>query len=162
MNRRLFASLFAAVLFTGFAGTAAHAQSSNWTIDKNHAEITFAIRHMGVSTVRGSISGITGDVVWDGKNPATASVNATIDANTLTTNNDARDKHLKSPDFFNVAEFPTLAFKATSIQRVHGKRTVAVGLTGATLKSVRLSGGTLVITVSRPARRLTVEVVVTL
>jgi polyisoprenoid-binding protein YceI len=129
MNRRLFASLFAAVLFTGFAGTAAHAQSSNWTIDKNHAEITFAIKHMGVSTVRGSISGITGDVVWDGKNPATASVNATIDANTLSTNNETRDKHLKSPDFFNVAQSPTLSFKSTGIQRVHGKLQVTGDLT---------------------------------
>jgi polyisoprenoid-binding protein YceI len=140
MNRRLFASLFAAVLFTGFAGTAAHAQSSsNWTIDKNHAEIIFAIKHMGVSTVRGSISGITGDVVWDGKNPATASVNATIDANTLTTNNEARDKHLKSPDFFNVEKFPTLTFKSTGIQRVHGKLQVTgeLTLTGIT-KSVTL------------------------
>lgn len=129
MNRRLFTALFAAVLFTGFAGTAAHAQSPNWTIDKNHAQITFSIRHMGVSTVRGSISGITGDVVWDGKNPTTASVNATIDATTLSTNNEARDKHLKSPDFFNVEKFPTLTFKSTSIQRVHGKLQVTGDLT---------------------------------
>ena len=129
MHRRLFTTLFAALLFTGFTGAAALAQSSNWTIDKNHAEITFAIRHMGVSTVRGSISGITGDVVWDGKNPATAGVNATIDANTLTTNNETRDKHLKSPDFFNVAQDPTLSFKSTSIQRVHGKLQVTGDLT---------------------------------
>jgi polyisoprenoid-binding protein YceI len=130
MNRRLFASLCAAVLVSGFTGTAARAQSSpNWTIDSNHAEIIFAIRHMGVSTVRGSISGITGDVIWDGKNPATASVNATIDANTLTTNNATRDKHLKSPDFFNVEKFPTLAFKSTGIHRVHGKLQVTGDLT---------------------------------
>jgi polyisoprenoid-binding protein YceI len=141
MNRRLFASLFAAVLFTGFAGTAAHAQSSsNWTIDKNHAEIIFAIKHMGVSTVRGSISGITGDVVWDGKNPATASVNATIDANTLTTNNEARDKHLKSPDFFNVEKFPTLTFKSTSVTSSGGKLQVVGDLTLAGVtKSVTLT-----------------------
>jgi polyisoprenoid-binding protein YceI len=128
MNRRFFSSLLAAALFTGFTA-AAHAQSSNWTIDKNHAEITFAIKHMGVSTVRGSISGITGDVVWDGKNPATASVNTTIDATTLSTNNEARDKHLKSADFFNVAQFPTLTFKSTGIQRVHGKLQVTGELT---------------------------------
>lgn len=129
MNRRLFAFLVAAVLFTGLAGTAAPAQSSSWTIDKNHAEITFAIRHSAISTVRGSLSGITGDVVWDGNNPATASVNATIDANTLTTNNETRDKHLKSPDFFDVQKFPTLAFKSTSIHRVHGKLQITGDLT---------------------------------
>jgi polyisoprenoid-binding protein YceI len=139
MNRRLFTALFAALLSTGFAANAAHAQSSTWTIDKNHAEITFAIRHMGVSTVRGSISGISGDVVWDRKNPAAASVNASIDAPTLTTNNEARDKHLKSPDFFNVAQFPTLSFKSTSIQRVDGKLQVTgeLTLTGIT-KTVTL------------------------
>jgi polyisoprenoid-binding protein YceI len=131
MNRRLFSKLFAAALvFTGFTAASAYAQANNtWTIDKNHAAITFSIKHMGVSTVRGNVSGVTGDVVWDGKNPATASVNATIDVSTLTTNNDARDKHLKSPDFFNVAQFPTITFKSTGIQRVHGKLQVTGDLT---------------------------------
>ena len=141
MNRRSFSKLFAAALvFTGLTAASAHAQANNnWTIDKNHAAITFSIKHMGVSTVRGNLSGITGDVVWDGKNPATASVNATIDATTLSTNNEARDKHLKSPDFFNVEKFPTLTFKSTGIQRVHGKLQVTgdLTLTGIT-KSVTL------------------------
>jgi polyisoprenoid-binding protein YceI len=130
MNRRLFSKLFAAALvFTGLTAASANAQSPNWTIDKNHAAITFSIKHMGVSTVRGNLSGVSGDVVWDGKNPATASVNATIDASTLSTNNDARDKHLKSPDFFNVEKFPTITFKSTSIQRVQGKLQVTGDLT---------------------------------
>jgi polyisoprenoid-binding protein YceI len=131
MNRRSFSKLFAAALvFASLTAASASAQANNnWTIDKNHAGITFSIKHMGVSTVRGNISGVTGDVVWDGKNPATASVNATIDATTLSTNNEARDKHLKSPDFFNVEKFPTITFKSTSIQRVHGKLQVTGDLT---------------------------------
>jgi polyisoprenoid-binding protein YceI len=139
MNRRLFSSLLAAVLFTGFTGAAAHAQSPNWTIDKNHSEVNFQIAHMAVSTVRGSFSGITGNVVWDEKNLANSSVTATIDATTVSTNNDARDKDLKSPTFFNVDKFPTLTFKSTSVTRVNGKLEVIgdLTLTGIT-KSVTL------------------------
>jgi polyisoprenoid-binding protein YceI len=138
MHRRHFTALFAAFLLAG-SGTAAIAQSSNWTIDKNHSEINFEIRHMGVSNVRGAFSGITGTVVWDEKNPGNASVIASVDAPTVNTNNDARDKHLKSPDFFNVDKFPTLTFKSTSVQRVNGKLQLVgdLTLTGVT-KSVTL------------------------
>lgn len=126
MNRRLFTALAAGVLL---AGPAAFAQSSTWTIDKNHAEINFEIRHAAVSNVRGSISNITGSVVWDEKDLSKASVNATIDTNTVNTNNDARDKHLKSPDFFNVEKFPTMTFKSTSVTRANGKLQVIGELT---------------------------------
>src|SRR5437879_10349666 len=107
MQRRHFTALFAALVLAVSTGTSALAQGSNWTIDKNHSQVNFEIRHMGVSNVRGSFSGITGTVVWDEKNPANSSVAATIDASTVSTNNEARDKHLKSPDFFNVEKFPT-------------------------------------------------------
>src|ERR1700734_4213237 len=105
MNRRTFTATLAALLLTG---ASALAQPSTWTIDKNHSQVNFAVSHMGVSTVRGSISGVTGTVVWDDKDPTKSSVEATIDATTVSTNNDRRDKHLKSPDFFNVEKYPTL------------------------------------------------------
>jgi polyisoprenoid-binding protein YceI len=136
MNRRLFTALAAAVLLTG---TAAFAQSSTWTIDKNHTQVDFQIRHAAVSNVRGSFSNVTGTVVWDEKNLAKSSVEATIDATTVSTNNDARDKHLKSPDFFNVEKFPTLTFKSTSVTRASGKLQVIGDLTLAGVtKSVTL------------------------
>jgi polyisoprenoid-binding protein YceI len=138
MNRRLFTSLFAGVLLAS-SFVAASAQASNWTIDKNHSQINFEIRHMGVSNVRGSLSSITGTVVWDEKDLSKASVNATIDATTVSTNNDGRDKHLKSPDFFNVEKYPTLTFKSTSVTRANGKLQVIGDLTLAgTTKSVTL------------------------
>ena len=74
--------------------------------------------------MRGSISGVTGTVVWDDKDPSKSSVEATIDATTVSTNNDARDKHLKSPDFFDVEKYPTLTFKSTSVTGTGGKLTV--------------------------------------
>jgi polyisoprenoid-binding protein YceI len=136
MNRRIFTALVAGVLLTG---TAAFAQSSTWTIDKNHSQTDFQIRHLGVSNVRGSISGITGTVVWDEKDISKSSVNATIDATTVSTNNDARDKHLKSPDFFNIEKYPTITFKSTSVVRTNGKLQVVGDLTLAGVtKSVTL------------------------
>lgn len=136
MNRRHFTAIVVGLLL---AGSAAFAQNPNWTIDKNHAQVDFQTSHMAVSTVRGSISGITGTIVWDEKNLSKSSVMATIDATTVTTANDARDKHLKSPDFFNVEKFPTLTFKSTSVTRVNGKLQVIGDLTliGVT-KSVTL------------------------
>jgi polyisoprenoid-binding protein YceI len=139
MNRRIFTAALSALLLTGVTGTSALAQSSTWTIDKNHTQVNFAIKHMGVSTVRGSISGGTGTVVWDDKDPTKSSVEATIDATTVSTNNDARDKHLKSPDFFNVEKYPTLTFKSTSVTSVSGKLQVIGDLTLAGVtKSITL------------------------
>ena len=136
MNRRLFTALAAGLLFTS---TAVFAQSSTWTIDKNHSQINFEIRHAAVSNVRGSISGVTGTVVWDEKDLSKSSVNATIDATTVSTNNDARDKHLKSPDFFNVEKFPTMTFKSSQVTRANGKLQVIGDLTlGGVSKSVTL------------------------
>jgi polyisoprenoid-binding protein YceI len=138
MNRRLFTTLFAGLLLAGSA-VAAFAQNPNWTIDKNHTQVNFQITHMGVSTVRGSISNVTGTVVWDEKNLSKSSVIATIDATTVSTNNEARDKHLKSPNFFNVEKFPTLTFKSSSVTRANGKLQVIGDLTlGGVTKSVTL------------------------
>jgi polyisoprenoid-binding protein YceI len=136
MNRRIFSTALSALLLSGVS---ALAQSSTWTIDHNHSQVNFQVRHMGVSNVRGSMSGVTGTVVWDDKDPTKSSVEATIDAATVSTNNDARDKHLKSPDFFNVEKFPTLTFKSTSVTGTAGKLQVIGDLTLAGVtKSVTL------------------------
>jgi polyisoprenoid-binding protein YceI len=132
----MFTAALSALLLTGVS---AFAQSTTWTIDKNHSQVNFAIKHMGVSTVRGSISGITGTIVWDDKDPSKSSVEATMDTTTVNTNNAARDTDLKSDKFFNVAKYPTMTFKSTSVKRVDGKLQVVgdLTLTGVT-KSVTL------------------------
>lgn len=136
MNRRIFTAALSALLLTGVS---AFAESTSWTIDNNHSQVNFQIRHMGVSNVRGSISGVTGTVVWDDKDPSKSSVEATISTTTVSTNNDARDKHLKSPDFFNVEKYPTLTFKSTSVTGTNGKLQVTGDLTlGGVTKSVTL------------------------
>ena len=136
MNRRIFTAALSALLLTGVS---AFAQSSTWTIDPNHSQVNFAIKHLQVSTVRGSISGVTGTVVWDDKDPSKSSVEATINTTTVTTNNEKRDGHLKSADFSNVEKFPTMTFKSTAVTGASGKLQVVGDLTLAGVtKSVTL------------------------
>ncbi|MGH9597189.1 MAG: YceI family protein [Edaphobacter sp.] len=126
MNPRIATAALSALLFTG---AAALAQSTTWIIDTNHAQTNFKIRHMGVSEVRGSISNVTGTIVWDEKNPGKSSVEATIDTNTVSTNNSSRDKDLKSDHYFNVEKFPAMTFKSTAVKRVGSKLQVVGDLT---------------------------------
>jgi len=125
MKTRLFATAAAVLLATGIAA----AQTSTWTIDPAHSQSNFEIRHMGVSNVRGSISKISGSVIWDEKNPSKSTVVADIDVTTLNTTVDARDTHLKSPDFFNVAQYPTIHFQSTKVTGTVGHLKVEGNLT---------------------------------
>jgi len=137
MNAKKFLALaFAATLV--FGGSL-HAQTSTWAIDTAHSQSDFQIRHMGVSTVRGAITGVKGTIVLDEKDITKSKVDATLDASTINTGTDARDKHLKSPDFFDVTQFPTITFKSTSIAKSGDKLQLIGDLTlhGVT-KSVTL------------------------
>ncbi|MBC7924268.1 MAG: polyisoprenoid-binding protein [Bryobacteraceae bacterium] len=84
--------------------------AATWTIDSVHSGAQFSVRHMMVSNVRGSFSKISGTVDYDPANPANAKVDATIDVNSINTNEPKRDGHLKSPDFFDAEKFPTMRF----------------------------------------------------
>lgn len=137
MNRRKLTATLAAALL--LSGVQAFAQSSTWTIDPNHSQANFQTRHLGVSTVRGTISGIKGTIVWDDANIGKSSVQATLDTTTLNTSTAKRDLHLKSPDFFNVEKYPTMTFKSTSVTRANGKLQIIGDLTLAGVtKSVTL------------------------
>jgi len=125
MKTRLIALAASALLATGIAA----AQTSTWTIDPAHSQTNFEIRHMAVSNVRGSISKVTGKVEWDEANPSKSSVVADIDATTLNTTVDARDTHLKSDAFFNVAQYPTIHFQSTRVTGAVGHLKVEGNLT---------------------------------
>jgi polyisoprenoid-binding protein YceI len=125
--RRLFAAALAALALSA----PALAQERAWQIDPMHTKAQFAVRHMMVSTVRGSFGKTTGAVEWDGKTAESLKVEATIDATTIDTGVEKRDGHLKSPDFFDVAKFPTITFKSTKAEadgegkaKVHGDLTI--------------------------------------
>lgn len=86
--------------------------ANNYTIDPGHTYVSFAINHLGFSTMRGKFNEQTGSLKYD---PAakTASVTIEIDASSIDTGHVKRDEHLSSPDFLNVAENPTITFKST-------------------------------------------------
>lgn len=132
------ASLLAAALLT--LTTAAQAAPTTWTIDPNHSNVTFTIRHF-FSKVTGSFTKFSGTIVYDPANPAAASAKAEIDAASINTANERRDGHLKSADFFDVAKYPTLTFESTKVTADGGKLKIEGNLTmhGVT-KPVTLEG----------------------
>ncbi len=88
---------------------------NEWNIDGAHSTAGFTVTHLMVSTVPGSFGKVSGKITYDGKTAASVAADVTIDATTITTNNDRRDTHLKSPDFFEVAKYPTLTFKSKKV-----------------------------------------------
>ncbi len=132
------------VLAIAFAATMmlaprAQAQTSTWAIDPAHSQVDFQIRHLGVSNVRGSIGGAKGTVLLDEKDITKSKVEATLSTATVNTSSDARDKHLKSPDFFDVDKNPSIVFKSTSIVKSGDKLQMIGDLTlNGVTKSVTL------------------------
>jgi polyisoprenoid-binding protein YceI len=106
--------LFACVLLALRA--TALADTSVWEIDPAHTSAQFAVRHLMVSTVRGEFSKVNGTVTLNEQDPTQSTVEATIDAASLNTRIAKRDEHLKSPDFFDVARYPTITFKSKKIE----------------------------------------------
>jgi polyisoprenoid-binding protein YceI len=96
----------------------AMAQMSSWKIDTAHSAANFSVKHMMVSTVRGTFGKMTGTVQFDPKDLTKTVVDATIDVTSVNTNEPKRDAHLKSADFFDVEKFPTMTFKSKSVKPV--------------------------------------------
>ncbi len=105
------------------------AQTSTWVPDKAHSEVTFSILHLGLSNVRGRFGNIGGSIVWNESDIAKSSVNVTIDVTSVDTGVAPRDADLKSPNFFDVAQFPTATFVSTSVAKNADGLTVSGNLT---------------------------------
>jgi polyisoprenoid-binding protein YceI len=105
---RKFLISFTAILFVSFA----FAQVETWKIDPAHSAAQFAVRHMGISTVRGEFRKVSGSATYDPADPTKTSLDATIDATTVDTRVDMRDKDLRSPNFLDVEKYPTITFKS--------------------------------------------------
>jgi len=108
---------------------------SIWEIDPAHSAAQFSVRHMMVSTVRGTFEKMSGSVLWDGNDFTTASVEVAIETASITTREPKRDAHLKSADFFDAEKYPTLTFMSTAIEAAgpgKAKMTGDLTLRGAT------------------------------
>ena len=106
------------------------AGAAAWDIDPAHSVATFKVRHLMVSNVPGEFGKVSGVVNYDPADPSKSSVEATIDTTSITTRQEARDKHLKSPDFFDVEKFPTIIFKSKKVEKAgDGKLKITGDLT---------------------------------
>jgi polyisoprenoid-binding protein YceI len=90
---------------------------TTWDLDPSHTGVHFSVKHLVVATVRGEFSKVSGTVVIDPRDLARSTVRATIDAGSISTRDPQRDAHLKSPDFLDVAAFPTIEFRSTRLVR---------------------------------------------
>ena len=112
------------------AGLPALAGASHWEIDPQHTSAQFAVRHLVVSTVRGTLGAVTGSVSLDAADLTKSSVEASIDAAGILTRNGMRDEHLKGPDFLYVSKYSKVTFKSKKVEKVaDGKFKVTGDLT---------------------------------
>ena len=118
MNRfPFFVALFAAALLLAPAASFA-GDGSTWSIDASHTHVGFKVRHNTVSWVKGAFGKVDGAIVWDGSSPKSVQATITIDVASIDTENEKRDKHLRSPDFFDVEQFPTATFTSNKVKDV--------------------------------------------
>lgn len=119
---------------------------STWKIDPAHTTVTFAVRHMMVSTVRGTFSDVSGALELDPENPAGAYVEAFIGTASINTGVGDRDNHLRSGDFFDADKHPQMIFRSTGVEltgervaKVHGELTIR-GVTHPVVLDVEFLG----------------------
>jgi polyisoprenoid-binding protein YceI len=98
-----------------------------YEVDPSHTQVMFKVRHMGVSTVTGKFNRFAATFAYDPDDPSASWVTATIDAASVDTDNDRRDNHLRSPDFFAADSYPTLTFQSTGVEEVEDGRLRVAG-----------------------------------
>lgn len=112
--RRVRATLAGLGLMAALASPAA---ADTYKIDGVHSVVLFRIKHMNVSYTYGRFNDVAGSVTLDDPDPAKSALAIEIKADSVDTHNEKRDKHLRSPDFFNAKEFPAITFKSTAVRK---------------------------------------------
>lgn len=112
---------------TAAAQTSSQTAGTTWAIDASHSSVTFSVRHMMITNVRGEFQKVSGTVQYDRKHPESAKVEVEIDVASIQTREEKRDAHLRSADFFDAEKFPTIKFTSTEVGAVSGDRFDLVG-----------------------------------
>jgi polyisoprenoid-binding protein YceI len=115
MKKIISFAVVALMTSTAFAQT-------KWNVDAVHSNVRFTVPHLVISEVEGSFKKFSGNVLSNSADFNDAAVNFTIDVNSINTDNEMRDKHLKADDFFNAEQFPSATFKSTSFKKVSGNK----------------------------------------
>jgi polyisoprenoid-binding protein YceI len=127
MNRRLL-SLLSTFLF--LAGAAGHVRAAdNYGIDPMHSGVNFKISHIGLSWIYGRFNSYSGSFTIDPEDAAKSTFGLKINTDSIDTNNKTRDNHLRSPDFFNVKQFPAITFESTGVKAIQDGYEVTGNLT---------------------------------
>ena len=98
------------------------AQPKTYEVDGAHSRVGFSVTHLQLSEVEGRFGDYQGTINWDAEKPANSKIKFTVKADSIDTDNDRRDGHLKSPDFFDTAKYPTLTFEITSVEALSGNK----------------------------------------
>jgi polyisoprenoid-binding protein YceI len=110
--------------------TSTSASTITWKIDPAHSSADFKVKHMMISHVKGSFSGLSGTLIEDPADPTQSTVEATVDIGTISTGDAQRDAHLKSADFFDAETYPQMTFKSNEvIKKGEGEYAVTGDLT---------------------------------
>ncbi|MHA4893815.1 YceI family protein [Pedobacter sp. PWIIR3] len=99
--------------------TASFAQTK-WTVDPAHSFVSFSVKHLGISFVSGSFKKFDGTLAAAKPDLTDAKISFTVDVNSISTDVEQRDKHLKSNDFFNAETYPKMTFESTSLKKLSG------------------------------------------
>lgn len=94
--------------------------ASTWSLDRSHSSVKFTVQHLVISEVEGNFKMFDGNVASPSADFNNAQVNFTVDVNSINTDDDKRDAHLKSDDFFNAEKYPKMSFTSTSFKKVKG------------------------------------------
>jgi polyisoprenoid-binding protein YceI len=118
-----------ALAFAVVAGSGRVASADDYAIDASHSGVSFQISHLGLSYVQGRFNEFSGNFTIDSSDPAKSSFALSIKAESVDTNSAGRDKHLRSPDFFNTKQFPAISFTSTAVKPIEGGYEVTGDLT---------------------------------
>jgi polyisoprenoid-binding protein YceI len=125
--------------------TAGLTEAATYKIDPAHSAVTFSVRHMMISTVRGSFGDFEGSFTYVKDQPSTWSATAEIRTASVDTRDEGRDEHLRNPDFFDVEKHPTMSFRSTRVEpagdryELHGELTM-LGVTRPVVLDLEITG----------------------